>query len=117
MWLGERLAQLFPGSPPESLKALEAICELRSYARGDRLFEEGVESRGFFILLSGSAKLIVGSEEGKNYAVRSVKPGEVLGASSIISDSVHLVTAEIVEPSEVGFVARAAFLDFLTTVP
>lgn len=105
----------FPELPPETVRGLEAICQGRSYPRGTTLFEEGDEPRGLFILLSGSARLVMSSGKGKNFVERSVWPGETMGASEVVASIPHLAAAEVMEPSEVAFLPQAAFLRVLTT--
>jgi CRP/FNR family transcriptional regulator len=41
------------------------------------------------------------------------EPGEILGLCSTITDSVHLETAEVLEPCQVNFVKNTDFLHFL----
>ncbi len=83
----------------ETIRALEMVCQVRSYPGGERLFEEGGESCGLFVLLCGSARLIIGSKTGKIYVLRTVKPGEIMGAAGLIAGYPHFCAAEIMAPS------------------
>ncbi len=108
---------LFEGLPPESLSQLSSLCRVASFAQGATLFEEGDEPRGVFILLSGRAKVSFASRAGNACALHGVEPGQALGISSVIANLPYLVGAKTVAPSQVAFVPREAFLQFLRTHP
>jgi CRP/FNR family transcriptional regulator len=77
------------------------------------LFVEGESPRGLFILCSGQAKLTANSRDGQSITLRLVERGEVLGLSSVISNASYLASAETLKPSQVSFIPRLPFLQFL----
>lgn len=67
------------------------------------------------MLCHGRVKLTTHSRNGKALILRVATPGEVLGLSAAISDSVNETTAEVVEPCQVNFVRKSDFCRFLET--
>jgi CRP/FNR family transcriptional regulator, cyclic AMP receptor protein len=103
----------FCSLPPAALKAFEDINTNISYPRGAMLFSEGQEPRGIFVVCQGKVKLTVTSADGKTIILKLAQPGEVLGLNATMADQPYEVTAETVEPTQLGFVKRQAFLRFL----
>ncbi len=108
---------LFCQLPHTALSTLNSIRQASFYPRGAVLFVEGESPRGLFVLCSGQAKLTANSPEGHALTLRTAEPGEVLGLSSVISDSPYLATAETLSACQVGFIPRLEFLRFLRSNP
>ncbi len=97
-------------------KTLEEWDRLRQtsyYPAGATLFVEGEPPRGLFILCSGQAKLVADSREGKSITLRVARAGQVLGLSSVMAGHPYPVHALTLAPSQVSFIPRRQFLDFL----
>ena len=58
-------------------------------------------------------KLSINSPSGRTVIVKLAEAGEVLGLSATISGKPYEVTAETIDPSQVNFVKRDDFLQFL----
>ena len=69
--------------------------------------------RGVFILCAGRVKLSTSSADGKTLIVRISEPGEVLGLPATVTGKPYELTAEVIEPAQVNFIARTDFLGFL----
>ena len=110
-----RADRLFCNMGESAVEALDSIKFTGLYPKGSLLFVEGEEPRGIFILCSGRAKLTTSSTEGKTLIVKIAEPGEVLGASATILGKPYEVSAETIEPSQLNFVKRADFLNYLHT--
>ena len=106
---------LFCRLSPEALRDLNSIRQTALYPQGALLFVEGESPRGLFILCSGQAKLSASSKEGRSITLRLVEPGEVVGLSSVIANGPYPVSAETLAPSQVNFIPRPEFLQFLRT--
>jgi len=81
------------------------------------LFVEGQPARGLYIMCLGEAKLYVNSAEGQSLTLRAVEHGEVLGLSSLIADEPYPASAETLCPSQVSFIPRLEFLQFVRANP
>jgi len=109
-----RTERLFCDMAPETLSAMDSMKFTGVYPNGSLLFVEGEDPRGVFILCKGRVKLSTSSREGKTLIVKIAEPGEILGASATILGKPYEVSAETIEPSQLNFIKREDFLDFLS---
>ena len=110
-----RQDRMFCNLGPETLAFLDGIKFTGIYPKGSMLFVEGELPRGVFILCSGRVKLTTSSSEGKTLIVKITEVGEILGASSTILGKPLEVSAETMEPSQLNFIKKDDFLNFLRT--
>ncbi len=105
-----------------SLKALNKDELLRmaecktSYTikKGEPIFEEGEVTNGIYCIKDGVCKLSKLSDNGKDQIVKLVKPGELLGQRSMISDEPANLSAVALEDMEVCFIPRSEVMQFFT---
>ncbi|MBE9576740.1 Crp/Fnr family transcriptional regulator [Flavobacterium proteolyticum] len=105
-----------------SLKALNKEELLRmadcktSYTikKGEPIFEEGEVTNGIYCVKDGVCKLSKLSDNGKDQIVKLVKPGELLGQRSMISDEPANLSAVALEDMEVCFIPRSEIMQFFT---
>jgi len=108
-----REERLFCNLPRLALKKLSEITSVASYPKGATLFVEGQNPRGVFIICTGRVKLSTSSADGKTLILRVADRGEVLGLAGAVSGKPYQATAEVLEPSQVNFIPRDRFLQFL----
>lgn len=82
--------------------------------KGDSIFEEGESVNGIYCIKDGVCKLSKLSANGKDQIVKLVKPGELLGQRSMISDEPANLSAVALEEMEVCFIPRTEVLQFFT---
>lgn len=109
-----RRERLLCNLSPDALRALDEITTPIPYPKGAVLFVEGQAARGVYILCSGRVKLFVCSEDGNTIIFRIAEPGDVVGLPGTISGKPYELTAEVLEPVHVNFIARDQFLRFLS---
>ena len=105
-----------------SLKALNKEELLRmaecktSYTikKGEPIFEEGEVTNGIYCIKDGVCKLSKLSDNGKDQIVKLVKPGELLGQRSMISDEPANLCAVALEDMEVCFIPKSEVMQFFT---
>ena len=105
-----------------SLKALNKEELLRmaecktSYTikKGEPIFEEGEVTNGIYCIKDGVCKLSKLSDNGKDQIVKLVKPGELLGQRSMISDEPTNLSAVALEDMEVCFIPKSEVMQFFT---
>lgn len=103
-----------------SLKALSKDELLRmancktSYTikKGEPIFEEGENVNGIYCVKDGVCKLTKLSANGKDQIVKLVKPGELLGQRSMISEEPANLSAVAMEDMEVCFIPKSEVLSF-----
>jgi CRP/FNR family cyclic AMP-dependent transcriptional regulator len=108
---------IFCQLPHAALSTLNSLRQTSIYPKGVLLFVEGQPTRGLHIMCSGEAKLYVNSAEGQSFTLRVVEHGEVLGLSSLIGDEPYPNSAETLCPSQVSFIPRLEFLQFVRANP
>jgi CRP/FNR family transcriptional regulator len=112
-----RRAPLFAGLGDGDLSLLAALSRDRALARGEILFGEGEEARGFFILTSGYLKLIRSSADGREKVLHFVHPGESFAEAAVFGLGTYPATAVALERSEVLAFPRDAFRELLARNP
>ncbi len=75
---------------------------LRDYAREQMLFTQGDPADTFYLVDSGSVKLIQSTPEGKEMIVRFIRAGEVIAAVALLPGGRFPVTAIASEPSRIA---------------
>ncbi len=80
--------------------------------KGEPIFEEGENINGIFCIKDGVCKLTKLSANGKDQIVKLVKPGELLGQRSMISDEPANLSAVALEDMQVCFVPRKEVIGF-----
>jgi CRP/FNR family transcriptional regulator, cyclic AMP receptor protein len=99
----------------QSLNDLDSIKHTTSYPEGALVFVEGQSARGVYVLCQGRAKVMATSRDGRTLILKIAEPGEILGLHAVISGTVHEVTVETLQPSQLAFVGREDFLKYLKT--
>jgi CRP-like cAMP-binding protein len=80
--------------------------------KGDPIFEEGESVNGIYCIKDGVCKLSKLSANGKDHIVKLVKPGELLGQRSMISDEPANLSAIALEDMEVCFIPKTEIMGF-----
>ncbi|WNM20366.1 Crp/Fnr family transcriptional regulator [Flavobacterium capsici] len=83
--------------------------------KGEAIFEEGEVTNGIYCIKDGVCKLSKLSANGKDQIVKLVKPGELLGQRSMISDEAADLSAVALEDMEVCFIPKSEILGFFNT--
>ena len=80
--------------------------------KGEPIFEEGEVTNGIYCIKDGVCKLSKLSDNGKDQIVKLVKPGELLGQRSMISDEPANLSAVALEDMEVCFIPISEVMQF-----
>jgi CRP-like cAMP-binding protein len=99
---------------PNPFAGIEAI-ERRPAGRV--LFREGDQPLGVFVIHSGAVDLVFSARNGLRKALRTAHPGDVVGLSEAISDSLHGYTATARRRSRIGFVPLTELRRMLESTP
>ncbi|MGV9004564.1 Crp/Fnr family transcriptional regulator [Flavobacterium sp.] len=83
--------------------------------KGDVIFGEGEVTNGIYCIKDGVCKLSKLSANGKDHIVKLLKPGELLGQRSMISDEPANLSAVALEDMEVCFIPKTEILTFFNT--
>ena len=83
------------------------------YTAGQAVFYEGHPCLGLYLLCSGRVKLTRSSPRGQQQIVRIAEGGELLEKHVFQNGAVHEVTCESLEPTQVCFIDRQAYLQLV----
>ncbi|QHS50984.1 Crp/Fnr family transcriptional regulator [Edaphobacter sp. 12200R-103] len=97
----------------DAMRFLESVSTSAERPRGATFFRQGDQCEAVYILCSGRAKLSTISREGRTMILRIADPGYVLGLSAMLSEGVHQVTVEALEPCHVKVINRRALMEML----
>jgi CRP-like cAMP-binding protein len=99
------------------LSQLADSAVLKDYAPRTRLFRQGNKAENFFLLTRGVVKLCELSDGGDIATISIVSPGQNFGGQSLLRDSVYVLSAEAVEPSQALVWPGLAMRAFMDTIP
>jgi CRP/FNR family transcriptional regulator len=109
--------QLWRGLPEDQLDALAQIAIAKTYRKGEVIFEEGDEGRGFFVVKLGRVKVYKLSTDGKEQILHFFGDGEHFAEVPVFDGQCFPASAAAVEKSELLFFPRTAFLALLEQHP
>lgn len=119
MELIRRLATvpLFEGLPSKQHAALADISVRISYGKGQKIFFEGDEGSGFFVILDGYVKISKVSPEGKELTYHIFGPNESFGEVAVFTGHGFPAEAEAISPTTAVFFPRVDFVRLLRNDP
>lgn len=82
--------------------------------KGEHIFEEGEITNGIYCIKDGFCKLSKLSANGKDQIVKLVKPGQLLGQRSMISEEPANLSAVAIEDMELCFIPKKEIMQFFT---
>lgn len=108
---------LFSGLSRVQHEALSRISVKRAFGKGERIFSEGDEGTGFYVVSGGRVKIFKVSTEGKEQILHFCGPGESFGEVSVFTGQGFPADAVAALPSTVLFFPRAAFSSLIRQDP
>jgi len=119
MTLKEQLASisLFQSLSPADLERLASIVISQRFSRGDIVFSEGEEGRGFYVVMEGRVKIFKASFDGKEQILHLFGPGEPFGEVAVFAGRTFPAYAEAMENSRVLYFPRTAFISLIQKNP
>ena len=107
----------FKGLSDAELESIQSITVERPYQRGQLVFSDGEEGRGFFLVVSGKVKVYKVSPEGKEKILHILGPGEPIGQVAVFAGESFPANAEAIAASKLLFFPRKAFVDLIHERP
>jgi NTE family protein len=98
---------IFEGLPAEELARLLATLETRVYPAGATVIAEGDRTKEVFIAQSGSAEVVIATEDGADHAVGHVVPGGTIGEISLLTGQPAVATVRAVDDFEAVVLSEA----------
>lgn len=108
---------IFNGLPDDQIAAIKQIAVEKKVNKGEILFSEGDEGKGFFVIAEGRLKVFKVSPEGKEQILHILGSGQPFGEVSVFAGQRFPANAQALENSRVFFLPRAAIVDLIAANP
>jgi CRP-like cAMP-binding protein len=108
---------LFSGLPEDQLHAIKQIALEKHVNKGETIFTEGDEGKGFFVVIDGRVKIYKVSAEGKEQILHIFDSGQTFGEVPVFTGQQFPASAEAIAKTRLLFFARNAFVDLITDNP
>lgn len=111
-----RLVPLFAALSPDIQHQVARVAVIRSFAPRERVYGPG-ERSGLFIVHYGRLKVYRVTESGAERLIRVMGPGDFLGETALLADTVSDHFAEAIQPSQICILGRGAITRLLNNHP
>lgn len=108
---------LFEGLPPGQQRQLALIASTHTFRKGQVIFCEGDEGKGFYVVITGKVKVYKLGADGKEQILRIFGPGEPIGEAAVFAGEPFPAHAEAMEESRTLFFPRASFVELIRNNP
>jgi CRP/FNR family transcriptional regulator len=108
---------LYSGLPSEQLEEITRIVVHKQYQKNERIFSEGDDGIGFFVVASGRVKIYKLSSEGKEQILHIFGPGEPFGEVPVFAGNPFPANAETLQKSTLLFFPKDRFVQLITQNP
>jgi CRP-like cAMP-binding protein len=105
---------LFNGLPDDQLNAIRQIAVEKQYNKGQTIFSEGDETKGFFVVVDGRVKIYKVSSEGKEQILHIFEAGQSFGEVTVFTGQQLPANAQTLVKSRLLFFPRSVFVDLVT---
>lgn len=119
MMAGDALRRcvLFAHVDDERLRAITAQMRPRRFRRGEVIFHQGDLGDSLQVVVSGSVKILLPSEEGDEAIITTLQPGDFFGELALLDGVPRSTSAQAIEPTETMSLSRDQFLRLLAEDP
>lgn len=112
-----RQVPLFRRLGAEDLERLAQVTLLRSWGKGEALFEEGDPSDNFLVITSGRVKVFKVTPDGRHLILEIFGPGDPVGAVAVYEERPYPATGIALEECEAAAIPRRDFFALLDAHP
>ncbi|MCK7498208.1 MAG: cyclic nucleotide-binding domain-containing protein [Comamonadaceae bacterium] len=99
--------------PEQALQAIARVAMMRHVARNASVVHAGDRTDFVYLILSGSLKVLVSDEEGREVILSMLGPGELFGEMGVLDDNPRSATVSAVEPCDLVIISKHDFQRFL----
>jgi CRP/FNR family cyclic AMP-dependent transcriptional regulator len=90
---------LFQGLPEIALEALKKGASNRQYPKNTIIINEGDTSNSLYLLISGKVKVFLSDEDGREFVLNSLSPGDYFGEYALLDDERRTASVMTTEKS------------------
>ena len=110
-------SRLFGGLPAEHIAEIAKIAVAKQFSKGESIFADGDEGRGFYLVVEGTVNVYKLSPDGKEQTLHIVKEGDTIGAVPVFSGKSFPANARAITKSHLLFFDREKFIQLITDKP
>ena len=92
---------LFQDLPEDIVQLFVDAAHIKSYKKGDYLYNEGEEAQYFYVIYSGWLKLLHMTEDGQEIVLAMLSKNNITGECAIFEQGNFASTAQIVESAQI----------------
>jgi CRP-like cAMP-binding protein len=115
MWLGRTV--LFGGLDESELRRLSGIARETTLSTGAVLFEQGDDSDGLYIVVSGIVRIYLTADDGREATINLLEEGEVIGEIAILDGLPRSAGAAALTDARLIFIPTAPFCELIDSSP
>jgi CRP-like cAMP-binding protein len=108
---------IFSKLNPSDIEQLVKIVTRKNYGTDAAVFFQGEPSDSLYMLLKGSVKVTVTTEEGSEKILDILGPGEIFGELAMLDGCPRSATVTTCEPTEMASISRKDFQNFSASRP
>ena len=108
---------LFSGLADETLAEIEQHGSIKTYKKHAFVINEGDETDSLYVILSGSVKVFISGEDGREAVLNRQGPGEYFGEMALIDRQPRAASVMTLEPSRFMIISRSDFMRCLSRNP
>lgn len=108
---------LFADLDDEILRKISSRCMPQAFGADERLFDQGDEANGLYIVVSGLIRIWLSSEDGRELTLNLMEAGDVLGEIALLDGLPRTANATSIEASRTLFLPRSQFNALLDSEP
>lgn len=108
---------LFEGLSQTQLDKLTERAATRSYPRGAIVINEGDEAGTLFVVVTGSLKVYLSDEAGKEVILSTLGPGEHFGELALFDDTPRSASVATLEACRLMLVQKSVLRELILTEP
>jgi len=108
---------LFNGLPEDQIAAIKQIAIEKQINKGEIIFSEGDEAKGFFVIAEGRVKVFKVSTEGKEQILHIFGPGQPFGEVPVFTGQRFPANVQAIDKTRVLFFHRVAIVDLISENP
>ncbi|HVL69831.1 MAG TPA: Crp/Fnr family transcriptional regulator [Vicinamibacterales bacterium] len=112
-----RVTPMFSRLSPADRQAVAQVATVRSYPRGQMIFEQDAPSDAFYAIVSGRVKIFKMMPSGKDLILEVFGPGDPLGALATYMERPFPASASALEDTTCILIPRPAFFRLLEQNP
>jgi len=108
---------LFNGLPEDQVVAIQKIAVEKKINKGEIIFSEGDEGKGFFVIAEGRVKVFKVSAEGKEQILHIFGAGQPFGEVPVFAGQKFPANAQAIDKTRVLFFPRASIVNLIAANP